>query len=144
MVLKDHFTLVEELGHGGMGYVFKARDRWAEEAEDKHPFVAIKVLSEEFRRHPDADKALQWEAKRAHTLAHPNVITVYQFDRDGPYSYMTMEYLKGRPLDSLVKTDYAQGIAFEKAWAIIRQICAALDYGHTKVYDNKKASCIRI
>jgi serine/threonine protein kinase len=138
MVLKDHFTLVEELGHGGMGYVFKARDRWAEEAEDKNPFVAIKVLSEEFRRHPDADKALQWEAKRAHTLAHPNVITVYQFDRDGPYSYMTMEYLKGRPLDALLKTDCAKGVAFEKAWAIVRQICAALDYGHTKVYDNKK------
>jgi serine/threonine protein kinase len=138
MVLKDHFTLVEELGHGGMGYVFKARDRWAEEAEDKHPFVAIKVLSEEFGRHPDADKALQWEAKRAHTLAHPNVITVYQFDRDGPYSYMTMEYLKGRPLDSLVKADYAAGIAIERTWAVVRQICAALDYGHTKVYDNKK------
>jgi serine/threonine protein kinase len=138
MVLKDHFTLVEELGHGGMGYVFKARDRWAEEAEDKNPFVAIKVLSEEFRMHPDADKALQWEAKRAHTLAHPNVITVYQFDRDGPYSYMTMEYLKGRPLDALVKSDYAKGIAFEKTWAIVRQISAALDYGHTKVYDNKK------
>jgi serine/threonine protein kinase len=138
MVLKDHFTLVEELGHGGMGYVFKARDRWAEEAEDKNPFVAIKVLSEEFRLHPDADKALQWEAKRAHTLAHPNVITVYQFDRDGPYSYMTMELLKGRPLDALVKSDYAKGLAFEKTWAIVRQICAALDYGHTKVYDNKK------
>ena len=138
MVLKDHFTLIEELGHGGMGYVFKARDRWAEEAEDKNPFVAIKVLSEEFRRHPDADKALQWEAKRAHTLAHPNVITVYQFDRDGPYSYMTMEYLKGHPLDALLKSAYAAGVPFEKAWAIIRQICAALDYGHTKVYDNKK------
>jgi serine/threonine protein kinase len=138
MVLKDHFTLIEELGHGGMGYVFKARDRWAEEAEDKNPFVAIKVLSEEFRRHPDADKALQWEAKRAHTLAHPNVITVYQFDRDGPYSYMTMEYLQGHPLDALLKSAYAAGVPLEKAWAIIRQICAALDYGHTKVYDNKK------
>jgi serine/threonine protein kinase len=137
-VLKDHFTLVEELGHGGMGYVFKARDRWAEEAEDKHPYVAIKILNEEFRRHPDADKALQWEAKRAHTLAHPNVITVYQFDRDGPYSYMTMEYLKGHPLDRLLKSDFATGVPFEKAWAIIGQICGALDYGHTKVYDNKK------
>jgi serine/threonine protein kinase len=137
-VLKDHFTLVEELGHGGMGYVFKARDRWAEEAEDRNPYVAIKILSEEFGQHPDADKALQWEAKRAHTLAHPNVITVYQFDRDGPYSYMTMEYLRGHPLDVLVKGDFASGIPFAKAWAIIRQICAALDYGHTKIYDNKK------
>jgi serine/threonine protein kinase len=138
MVLSDRFILVEELGHGGMGYVFKARDRWAEEAEDKNSYVAIKILGEDFRKHPDAEKALQWEARRAHTLAHPNVITVYQFNRDGPYSYMTMEYLKGRPLEALLATDFAAGTTIARTWAIVRQICAALDYGHTRVYDNKK------
>jgi serine/threonine protein kinase len=138
MVLNKHFTLVEEIGHGGMGTVFKAKDRWAEEANDRNPYVAIKVLNEEFSRHPDAVTALQREAKRAHTLAHPNVICVYQFDRDGPYSYMTMEYLEGHPLDVLLATEFAGGIGYERAWPIIRAICAALEYGHTKVYENKK------
>ncbi len=137
-VLNKHFTLMEELGHGGMGTVFKARDRWAEEANDRNPYVAIKVLNEEFSRHPDAVIALQREAKRAHTLAHPNVICVYQFERDGPYSYMTMEYLEGHPLDVLLATDFAGGIGYERAWPIIRDICEALEYGHTKVYENKK------
>jgi serine/threonine protein kinase len=138
MVLAKHFTLIEELGHGGMGTVFKARDRWAEEANDRNPYVAVKILNEEFSRHPDAVTSLQREAKRAHTLAHPNVICVYQFDRDGPYSYLTMEYLDGHPLDVLLATDLAGGTSYERAWPIIRDICAALEYGHTKVYENKK------
>jgi serine/threonine protein kinase len=137
MVL-GHFRLLEELGTGGMGRVFKAEDAWAKEVDDPNPYVAVKVLNEEFKAHPDAEVALQREAKRAHTLAHPNVITVYQFDRDGPYSYMTMEYLQGRPLDVLLASDFAAGICYERAWPIIQQICAALEYGHTKVYENKK------
>jgi serine/threonine protein kinase len=137
MVL-GHFRLLEELGNGGMGRVFKAEDAWAKEVDDPNPYVAVKVLNEEFKAHPDAEVALQREAKRAHTLAHPNVITVYQFDRDGPYSYMTMEYLEGRPLDALLASDFVTGISYERAWPIIQQICAALEYGHTKVYENKK------
>ncbi|HKT74104.1 MAG TPA: protein kinase [Steroidobacteraceae bacterium] len=138
MVLGGHFKLVEELGAGGMGHVFKAEDRWAVEAKDRNPYVAVKVLNEEFKKHPDANIALQREVKRAHTLAHQNVIDVYQFERDGPYSYMTMEYLQGQPLDRLIATEFVGGISYERAWPIVQGICAALEYGHTKVYENKK------
>ena len=51
-------------------------------------------------RDPDAFIALQREGKRAQELAHPNVITVHDFDRDGPLVFMTMEYLQGKALDA--------------------------------------------
>lgn len=131
-VLKNRFTLVEELGAGGMGSVFKAHDRRKEEAQDRNPFIALKVLSEAFKRHPDSLIALQREARRAQTLAHPNVVTVYDFDRDGPHVYMTMEYLQGAPLDELLKMEYAGGLPMSRAWPIIRDVGRALEYGHQK------------
>jgi serine/threonine protein kinase len=126
------YELIKQLGGGGMGKVFKARDRLREEAQDRHPFVALKILSDEFKDHPDSMIALQREARRAQTLAHPNVITVHEFFRDGPHLYITMELLEGRPLDELLKTDYWGGLPFDQAWPIIDGLCRALQYGHKK------------
>jgi serine/threonine protein kinase len=126
------YELIKELGGGGMGKVFKARDRLREEAQDRHPFVALKILSDEFKDHPDSMIALQREARRAQTLAHPNVITVHEFFRDGPHLYITMELLEGRPLDELLKTDYWGGLPFDQAWPIVDGLCRALQYGHKK------------
>ena len=103
MVVKERFVLVERLGSGGMGQVFKARDLRREEAQDRNPYIALKVLNTEVSAHPDSFMALQREARRASTLAHPNVVTVYDFDRDGSRIYMTMEYLEGRGLDDFIR-----------------------------------------
>jgi serine/threonine protein kinase len=65
-------------------------------------------------------------------LAHPNVVSVYDFDRDGDRIYMTMEYLEGRPLDSWLKGEYAHGIPLAQAWPIISAVGAALECGHNK------------
>ena len=130
-VLRRRFELVEELGRGGMGVVFKALDRLKAEARDRQPYVALKILNEEFRDHPDGFTALQREAKRANMVPHPNVIQIYDFDRDGDHVYLTMEYLKGRPLDDLMSTEFRGGIALRKAWPIIHSIGAALECGHT-------------
>lgn len=131
-VISNRFVLIERLGSGGMGSVYKARDLLREEAQDRNPFVALKVLSEEFKAHPDSIIALQREARRAQTLAHPNVITVHDFGRDGPHVYISMEHLEGRSLDLLMQTDYAGGLPMSKAWPIIEGMGRALEYGHKK------------
>ena len=133
-VVRERFILVEELGRGGMGQVFKARDLRREEAQDRNPFIALKVLNAEFSAHPDSFIALQREARRASMLAHPNVVTVYDFDRDGSRIYMTMEYLEGRALDRYLTDECAEGFAVPIAWPIIRGIGAALAYGHRKAH----------
>lgn len=131
-VVRERFILVEELGRGGMGQVFKARDLRREEAHDRNPFMALKVLNAEFSAHPDSFMALQREARRASMLAHPNVVTIYDFDRDGARIYMTMEFLEGRALDSYLSAECPAGCALSTAWPIMRSIGAALAYGHQK------------
>ncbi|MCU7860768.1 MAG: protein kinase, partial [Candidatus Thiodiazotropha sp. (ex Lucinoma kastoroae)] len=91
------------LGRGGMGVVYKARDLRKVEAMDREPYIAVKVLSKDFQANPDSFIALQRESKKAQQLAHPNIVTVYDFDRDGPNVFMTMELLEGEPLDQLIR-----------------------------------------
>jgi len=128
-VIKDRFVLETRLGEGGMGVVFKARDLRKEEARDRDPYVAIKFLSSEFRRHPEAFMALQRESRRAQALAHPNVVTVHDFDRDGTLIYMTMEFLEGEPLDRFIQR-HPQGLRFREAWPIVEGCSRALAYAH--------------
>ena len=129
-MLNGRFVLVQRLGEGGMGTVFKALDLRKQEAQDRSPFVALKVLNEDFRRHPEALKSLQRETKKAQTLAHPNVITVHDFDRDGATLYMTMEYLPGQSLDRIVRAREFKGMPKQEALRIVRDIGAALVYAH--------------
>lgn len=131
-IIGGRYELISQLGSGGMGRVFKARDRLREEAQDRNPHIALKVLSEQFKQHPDSMIALQREVRRAQKLAHPNVITVHEFFRDGPHLYMTMELLEGKALDQLVQSEYSDGISYEQAWPIIEGVCYALQYGHEK------------
>ena len=129
-VIKQRFELVEELGAGGMGRVFKALDRVRAEAHDREPHLAIKILSEAFQQHADAAIALQREAKKTLRLSHPNVVNVYDFDRDGPLMFMTMEYLSGRSLDRMLKEPGFKGLPIEDALAILRPAAAALSHAH--------------
>ena len=115
-----------------MGIVFGAIDRRKEEARDPNPRVALKVLNADFQRHPQAFMALQREARKAQTLAHPNVVTVFDFDRDGEAVYMTMELLTGRSLDSMTREGRGKGIKREIALPIIRGIAEGLAYAHRK------------
>ena len=129
-VVKDRFTLEEELGRGGMGIVFKARDQRKEEAQDRNPYVALKVLNEEFKRHPESLKALQRESRKAQHLAHPNVVTVYDFDRDGANVFMVMELLEGKSLDRLIRDSEDSGVGKPLALRLTRDLCRAMAYAH--------------
>ena len=128
-IIKNRFVLEELLGRGGMGSVFRARDLRKEEARDRNPYVAIKVLNEDFRQHPDALQALQRECRKSQKLAHPNIVTVYDFDRDGQHVYMVMELLEGEPFDRLIKRT-VKGLGVAEAVRIMRGICRAMDYAH--------------
>ncbi|MCP3868364.1 MAG: serine/threonine protein kinase [Gammaproteobacteria bacterium] len=129
-VLKDRFVLEKILGKGGMGVVYKARDLRKVEARDKEPYMAVKVLTKDFQATPDSFIALQREAKKAQLLAHPNIVTVYDFDRDGPNVYMTMELLEGEPLDTLIRRLQPKALPPELAKSIIVQMARALAYAH--------------
>jgi serine/threonine protein kinase len=127
-VIRDRFVLVEELGRGGMGVVYKAFDRSRGDVKDR--YVAIKVLNEEFKRHPLAVRALQRESRKAQKLAHPNVVAVHDFDHDGSNVYMVMEFLSGRSLDQVRREDGQGGIPLDPAMGIIKCLAAALSYAH--------------
>ncbi|MFT4069946.1 protein kinase domain-containing protein [Paraburkholderia sp.] len=130
--LNNRFVLEECLGVGGMGTVYKALDLRKLEASDRKPYLAIKVLNVQFRGNPNSLVALQREARKAQVLAHRNIITVYDFDRDGPIVYLTMEYLTGKPLSQLLRTPGYQGMPVRSALPIVRGMCAALAYAHER------------
>jgi len=137
MVIKKRFQLLECLGRGGMGEVYKALDLIKHEAHDRHPYLAIKVLSEDFKNHPEAFIAFQRESSKQQRLAHPNIATVYDFDRiDDTDSqvYITMELLEGLPLDIYIQTKIppGRGLSFKKAIELIKDMVAALSYAHAQ------------
>lgn len=130
--LNGRFVLEECLGVGGMGTVYKALDLRKLEASDRKPYIAIKVLNVQFRGQPSSLIALQREARKAQTLAHRNIVTVYDFDRDGPLVYLTMEYLSGKPLSKVLRAPGFAGLPFEKARPIIAGMGQALAYAHER------------
>jgi non-specific serine/threonine protein kinase len=128
-LLKGRFLLERELGRGGMGVVYLARDERKVEARDRDPYLAIKVLNDEFRRHPDSLIALQREARRAQRLADDNIVHVYDFDKDGTIVFMTMEYIDGTDLRALIR-GRPSGMPLREAWPLIEGMARALQRAH--------------
>lgn len=132
LLLKKRFLLEDVLGHGGMGTVYKTKDLRKVEAEDPNPYIATKVLNQDFKDHPDAFVTLQQETAKSQTLAHPNIVTVHDFDREGDTLFMTMELLEGQPLDRLIREQRNKGLPKEQVWKITQDLCAALAYAHQR------------
>jgi serine/threonine protein kinase len=130
-VVRERFVIESVLGRGGMGVVYRAKDLLKEEMRDSDPWVALKVLGGDYARDPRMMMALQREARKAQTLAHPNIATVYDFDRDGERVFLTMEALDGEPLDKLIE-EHPQGLPRAKALPMIRGLCLGLAYAHNK------------
>ncbi len=144
VTLKERFVLLEKLGQGGMGVVFKAKDLLKVEAKDRDPYVAIKVLTDAFKKYSGSFIALQREASKAQRLAHPNIATVYDFDRDGNTVFMTMEYLQGKPINQLIKEISKKPLKLDHALHIIEELCSGLAYAHEKFLihsDFKPGNC---
>src|ERR1035438_5290300 len=131
-LLKGRFELKTLVGRGGMGIVWSAVDRRKLEARDPNPEVAVKILNSSASQHPQAFVALQREASKAQTLAHPNIATVFDFDRDGANVFITMELLHGQPLDQAIRAVRNHGLGRAAALPVIRGIAEGLAYAHRK------------
>ncbi len=137
-LINNRFRLEYMLGQGGMGVVYAARDLRKEELGDSDSRIAIKLLSKNVQHLPNALRMLQQECTKAQELAHPNVVTVYDFDRDGDVVYMTMELLAGQSLgeymaDKEVPPSGQDASAdISERLSIISDIVQGLAYAHKR------------
>src|SRR5579864_8076937 len=118
----SHYELLEEIGKGGMGVVYKARDTRLDR------FVAIKLLPPEKMADPDRKRRFVQEAKAASALNHPNIVTIHEIDALEGVDFIVMEYVEGAPLDRSIP---AKGLPLEQALAYAVQIADALAAAHT-------------
>lgn len=130
--LSERYKLVESLGSGGMSEVYKAKDLFAEDAGDKAPYVAVKVLSAEFADHPDAVTIMQREAKKTRELSHPNIVQVFDFIFENDLCYIVMELLEGESLDKLIKRSRPNGLPKSGVLKVVQQMSSALSFAHKK------------
>ncbi len=117
------FEILEYLGRGGMGVVYKARQK----ALDR--VVAIKVLAGEWQGDADFAARFEREAKTLAQMSHPNIVTVHDFGDAGGLYYIVMEYIDGVNLRDLLREGK---MAPEQALAIVPPVCEALEYAHGK------------
>ncbi len=129
-VLKDRFVLEKPLGSGGVGIVFRARDRLLQRANVGPAQVAVKVLREEFRTNPELLNVLQREAGHAQGLSHPNIVRVYDLHQHGETYFITMELLEGESLKDLLSKGPPAPLSRDRAVRIILGMCRGLAYAH--------------
>ncbi len=120
--LGSRYEIVQMLGEGGMGSVYKARDL------ELDRFVALKVIRPEFALHEEVLKRFKQELILARKITHKNVIRIFDLGEIDGVKFITMEFIEGKDLSSLAK----EKLAPEKSAEIIYQVCTALEAAHSE------------
>src|ERR1700686_1545843 len=113
----SHYRIVEKLGGGGMGVVYRAED------VKLHRFVALKFLPEEIAKDAQALARFRREAQAASALNHPNIVVLHDISIDSGRDFLVMEYVQGQTLENLIPSG---GLPFDRVTEYGVQIASAL------------------
>lgn len=116
------YTIMQEIGRGGMGVVYKAKDN------NLNRIIALKLLPKSISDNPKMIQRFAAEARSAAQLNHPNIVTLFDFQQTGGRSFITMEYVEGVTLKKVVSMP--KPLPVGQAMKIIYQCCQGLDYAH--------------
>ncbi len=129
-VLKGRFELLSLIGQGGLSKVFRARDLVAKHAGFKQTEIALKIIIENQDVDADVISLMHREARRLRDLVHPNIVRVYDMDRQGRVHFMVMELLEGNTLAKILSQAPERTLAPDKIKRLVRDVAGALSFSH--------------